>query len=86
MPHMPSVRSSYSFEYKHDPMLFVNIYHRWGSKHTQSYLLIEGTEGAAKAQIGDNLAYGENTQGKQIDYLQVKVRKIAVIYLSFSYM
>ncbi len=70
-------------------MLFVNIYtnhhHRWGSKYAQSYLLIEGTEDAAKAQIGDNLAYAENIQGKQIDYLQVKVRKIAVIYLSFSY-
>jgi len=77
MPHWAPVRSSYSFEYKDDPMLYVNIYtnhhHRWGMKHAQSYLLVEGTGGAAKAQIGDNLAYGENTEGKQTDYLQVKI-------------
>ena len=75
MPHLTPVRSSYSFEYKHDPMLYVNIYtnhhHRWGTKNAQSYLLVEGTEGAAKAQIGDNLEYGENIEGKQTDYLQV---------------
>ncbi|CAF1284260.1 unnamed protein product [Adineta steineri] len=80
MPHLTPVRSSYSFEYKHDPMLFVNIYtnhhHRWNKNHAQSYLLIEGTGGAAKAQIGDNLAYGENTAGKQIDYLQICSDKI----------
>jgi predicted dehydrogenase len=78
MPHLTPVRSSYSFEYKHDPMLYVNIYtnhhHRWGTKYAQSYLLVEGTEGAAKAQIGDNLAYGGNTEGKQTDYLDVKVQ------------
>jgi len=78
MPHLTPVRSSYSFEYKNDPMLFVNIYtnhhHRWGPKHTHSYLLVEGTGGAAKAQIGDNLAYGENIEGQQTDYLQVKVQ------------
>ncbi|CAF3331968.1 unnamed protein product [Rotaria socialis] len=75
MPHLSPVRSSYSFEYKHDPMLYVNIYtnhhHRWGTKHAQSYLLVEGTRGAAKAQLGDNLAYGENIEGKQTDYLQI---------------
>jgi len=78
MPHLTPVRSSYSFEYKNDPMLFVNIYtnhhHRWGPKHTHSYLLVEGTGGAAKAQIGDNLAYGENIEGQQTDYLQVKAQ------------
>ncbi|CAF0876802.1 unnamed protein product [Rotaria sp. Silwood1] len=75
MPHLISVRSSYSFEYKHDPMLYVNIYtnhhHRWDMKHAQSYILVEGTGGAAKAQIGDNLAYGINTEGQQTDYLQI---------------
>ncbi|CAF2409196.1 unnamed protein product [Rotaria sp. Silwood2] len=75
MPHLKSVRSSYSFEYKHDPMLYVNIYtnhhHRWGMKHAQSYILVEGTAGAAKAQIGDNFAYGKNIEGQQIDYLQI---------------
>jgi predicted dehydrogenase len=78
MPHLTPVRSNYSFEYKDDPMLFVNIYtnhhHRWGTKHAHSYLLVEGTEGAAKAQIGDNLAYGENIEGKQTDYLQVRIQ------------
>jgi predicted dehydrogenase len=87
MPHLTPVRSSYSFEYKHDPMLFVNIYtnhhHRWGTKHAQSYLLVEGTGGAAKAQIGDNLAYGENAQGQQTDYLQVKVQLSLSILVSY---
>lgn len=76
MPHLTPVRSSYSFEYQHDPMLYVNIYtnhhHRWGTKHAQSYVLVEGTGGAAKAQIGDNLAYGQDIEGKQTDYLQVR--------------
>lgn len=76
MSHLTPVRSSYSFEFEHDPMLYVNIYtnhhHRWGTKHAQSYLLVEGTRGAAKAQIGDNFAYGETTEGQQTDYLQVK--------------
>ncbi|CAF4032033.1 unnamed protein product [Rotaria sordida] len=75
MPHLTSVRSSYSFEYTHDPMLYVNIYtnhhHRWGTKHAQSYILVEGTGGAAKAQIGSNFAYGKNTEGQQTDYLQI---------------
>ncbi|CAF2194083.1 unnamed protein product [Rotaria magnacalcarata] len=78
IPHLSPVRSSYSFEYKHDPMLYVNIYanhhHRWGTKHAQSYLLVEGNRGAAKAQLGDNLAYGENIEGNQTDYLQVKLQ------------
>lgn len=77
MPHLTPVRSSYSFEYAHDPMLYVNIYtnhhHRWGTKHAQSYVLVEGTGGAAKAQIGDNLAYGQDTNGQQTDYLQVRI-------------
>jgi predicted dehydrogenase len=68
MPELTPVRSSYSLEFKHDPMLYVNIYtnhhHRWGMKHAQSYLLVEGTGGAAKAQIGDNLEYEENSEGK----------------------
>jgi predicted dehydrogenase len=80
MPQLTPVRSSYSFEYKHDPMLFVNIYtnhhHRWGVKHAHSYLLVEGTEGVAKAQIGDNLAYGDTTEGAQTDYLQVKISNL----------
>ena len=75
MPHLTPVRSSYSFEYEHDPMLYANIYtnhhHRWGTKHAQSYVLVEGTAGVAKAQIGDNLAYGQEIEGKQTDYLQV---------------
>jgi len=78
VPQLSAVRSSFSFEFKHDPMLFVNIYtnhnHRWGAKHAHSYLLVEGTGGAAKAQIGDNLAYGEAAQGQQTDYLQVKAQ------------
>ena len=77
MPELSPVRSSYSLEFEHDPLLFVNIYtnhhHRWGSKHAQSYILVEGTGGAAKAQMGDNLAYGENSPGEQTDYLQVSV-------------
>ncbi|CAF0794635.1 unnamed protein product [Adineta ricciae] len=80
MPHLTPVRSSYSFVYAHDPMLYVNIYtnhyHRWGKNYAQSYLLVEGTEGAARAQIGDNLAYGECTEGKQIDSLQICSDKI----------
>jgi hypothetical protein len=35
--------------------------------------MVEGTDGTAKAQIGDNLAYGENIEGKQTDYLQVNI-------------
>jgi predicted dehydrogenase len=77
MPKLSPVRSFYSLEFEHDPLLFVNIYtnhhHRWGSKHAQSYILVEGTGGAAKAQIGDNLAYGDTPSGKQTDYLQVSV-------------
>jgi predicted dehydrogenase len=77
MPELSSVRSSFSLEFEHDPSLYVNIYtnhhHRWGQKHAQSYILVEGTGGAAKAQIGDNLAYGESMDGKQRDYLQVNV-------------
>jgi predicted dehydrogenase len=80
MPELTPVRSSYSLEFKHDPMLYVNIYtnhhHRWGMKHAQSYLLVEGTGGAAKAQIGDNLEYGENSEGKQTDYLQVRIQLV----------
>ena len=75
MAHLSAVRTILSLEFEHDPLLFVNIYtnhhHRWGTKHAQSYILVEGTGGAAKAQIGDNLAYGEDTEGKQTDYLQV---------------
>jgi predicted dehydrogenase len=77
MPQLSPVRSSISLEFDHDPSLFVNIYanhhHRWGPKQAQSYILVEGTGGAAKAQIGDNLAYGEDIEGKQTDYLQVSV-------------
>ncbi|UJR20654.1 hypothetical protein I4U23_023776 [Adineta vaga] len=80
MPHLTPVRSSYSFRYDHDPMLYVNIYtnhhHRWGKNHTNSYLLVEGTQGAARAQIGDNLSYGESTEGKQIDSLQICSDKV----------
>lgn len=69
------IRSSISFIFDHDPTLFVNtytnLYHRWGSKHAQSYILIEGSGGAAKAQIGDNLAYGQHKEGEQVDFLQV---------------
>jgi hypothetical protein len=75
MPELTPVRSSYSFEYKDDPMLFVNIYanhhHHWGLKHASSYVLVEGTEGAAIAQIGDNLLCGKDADGK-LDYLHVK--------------
>lgn len=77
MPHLTPVRSMYSLKFEHDPMLFVNIYtnhhHRWGDKQAQSYLLVEGTGGAAKAQIGDNLAYGQSTEGKQVDRLEVTI-------------
>ncbi|CAF3602140.1 unnamed protein product [Rotaria sordida] len=75
IPHLTSVRSSYSFEYKHDLLLYINIYtnhmHRWGMKHAQSYILVEGTGGATKAQMSDNLAYGKNIEGQQRDYLQI---------------
>ncbi|CAF1120607.1 unnamed protein product [Rotaria sordida] len=75
MEHLSPVRSSLSFEFKHDPSLFVNIYtnhhHRWGSKHAQSYILVEGTQGAAKIQLGDILAYGEDTARMQLNYLQI---------------
>lgn len=75
MPQLSPVRSSYSFKFEHDPLLFANIYtnhdHRWGTKNAESYLLVEGTGGAAKAQIGDNLAFLEDTEAKQRDYLQV---------------
>jgi predicted dehydrogenase len=78
MPHLTPVRSNYSFEYKHDPMLFVNIYgnhhHRWGLKHAHSYVLVEGTGGAAKAQMSDNFAFADNTFGEQRDYLQVNIQ------------
>jgi hypothetical protein len=78
MPELSPARSFFSWEFEHDPALFVNIHtnhhhHCWGSKHAQSYILVEGTGGAAKAQIGDNLAYGENSPGKQTDYLQVSI-------------
>lgn len=77
MPHLSPVRTILSLEFEHDPFLFANIYtnhhHRWGAKHAQSYILVEGTGGAAKAQIGDNLAYGQDTEGKQTDYLQVMI-------------
>ena len=76
MPELSPMRSSLSLEFAHDPQLFVNIYtnhhHRWGPKHAQSYILVEGTGGAAKGQIGDNLAYGERPAGQQTDYLQVR--------------
>lgn len=75
MPQLSPVRSSLSFEYEHDPLLYVNIYtnhdHRWGTKHMDSYLLVEGTGGAAKAQIGDNFAVRGNPDGVQLDGLQV---------------
>ena len=77
MPELSPVRSSFSLEFEHDPLLYVNIYtnhhHRWGPKHAQSYILVEGTGGAAKAQMGDNLAYGEQADRKQTDYLQVNI-------------
>jgi hypothetical protein len=60
--------------------IYTNHHHRWRPKQAQSYLLIEGTGGAAKAQIEDNLAYGENIEGKQTDYLQVI---ITCIFLNF---
>jgi len=36
-----------------------------------------------KAQIGDNLAYGENIEGKQTDYLQVIITHIFSKYNQF---
>jgi predicted dehydrogenase len=75
MPELSPVRTVYSFKFAHDPMLFANIYanhhHRWGLKNAQSYVLVEGTGGAAKAQIGDNLLCGRGNDPK-LDYLQVK--------------
>ncbi len=53
--------------------IYINHHHRWDSKHAQPYIMVEGTDGTAKAQIGDNLAYGENIEGKQTDYLQVNI-------------
>jgi predicted dehydrogenase len=85
MPELSPVRSSLSFEFEHDPFLFVNIYanhhHRWGSKNAQSYILVEGTGGAAKAQIGDNFACRGSPEGVQTDYLQVNV---IYIFMKFS--
>lgn len=76
MPELTPVRTAYSFEFAHDPMLFANIYanhhHRWGLKNAQSYVLVEGTAGAAKAQIGDNLLCGRGNDPK-LDYLQVTI-------------
>ncbi|CAF1482193.1 unnamed protein product [Rotaria sordida] len=75
MEHLLPVRSNFSFEFEHDPSLYVNIYtnhhHRWGRKHAQSYILVEGTQGAVKIQLGDLLTYEEDTNGKQNNYLQI---------------
>ncbi|CAF1442275.1 unnamed protein product [Rotaria sordida] len=75
MEHLLPVRSNISFEFEHDPSLYVNIYtnyhHRWGRRHAQSYILVEGTQGAVKIQLGDLLTYGEDTNGKQNNYLQI---------------
>jgi predicted dehydrogenase len=85
MSELSPVRSSLSFEFEHDPFLYANIYtnhhHRWGQKHVQSYLLVEGTGGAAKAQIGDNLFSKGNPEGKQTDYLQVIIIHIFLKFL-----
>ena len=74
MPELTPVRTIYAFEFADDPMLFANIYanhhHRWGLKNAQSYVLVEGTAGAEKAQIGDNLLCGRGDDPK-LDYLQV---------------
>lgn len=89
MPQLSPVRSSYSFEFEHDPFLFANIYtnhdHRWGLKNAESYLLVEGTGGAAKAQIGDNLAFLEDMEGKQTDYLQVIIIQIFLLFKLFNF-
>ena len=88
MPDLLPVRSFYFLEFEHDPSLFVNIYtnhhHRWGSKHAQSYILVEGTGDAAKAQIGDNLTYSENSSEKQIDHLQVTGLRSNIEYRTTS--
>jgi predicted dehydrogenase len=72
-----ATRSSLSLEFEHDPLLFVNIYtnhhHRWGLKHAQTYILVEGTGGAARAQIGDNFACRDISQVDKFDNLQVIV-------------
>jgi len=75
LPQFSQIRSSISFEYEHDPLLYVNIYtnlyHRWGLKNAQSYILVEGTGGAAKAVIGDNFDCRSSVEGKQVDSLEV---------------
>ena len=74
-PQLSAVRTNISLAFDHDPDLYVNIYtnhaHRWGIKNAQSYLLVEGTKGAAKAQLSDNLAYAEIGKTEHADYLQV---------------
>ena len=75
-PELAPVRCNISLSFEHDPSLYVNIYtnhaHRWGGKYADSYLLVEGTKGAAKAQISDNLVYAGTAATEHSDYLQVR--------------
>jgi predicted dehydrogenase len=86
-PQLSPVRTNISLAFEHDPYLYVNIYtnhaHRWGAKHAESYLLVEGTKGAAKAQISDNLAFVGVINGGCNDYLQVR-RQLDERFRSFD--
>ena len=68
-PRLHSVRSNLLFLY--DPAVQATIHtnhgHRWGLDHAESFLKVEGTQGAIKLQMGGNMAYPRS----DLDYLKV---------------
>ena len=68
-PKLHSVRSNLLFLYSTDVQatIHTNHGHRWGHDHAESYLKVEGTQGAVKLQMGGNIAYPRS----DLDYLKV---------------